>query len=186
VTHARFTSFASSPSRALPTTSTPGSAVMRRAARRPGRAKASSSTGSTARAAPAARPPWSAPCPVPAAGASSVGAKPRPTRHGGTANPRLISSLTRIVDRAPAFQLFEPASCGPEPVPGGSHDFEFFFKIGRHGRTLARVSQEAPIGICDALSLTIGPQRRPFALEDGWTLLHRAQALIHRARPRPH
>ncbi len=111
-----------------------------------------------------------------------VGEKPRPTRRIGNDDPRLIKDLRRIVDKASAFQLYWPPSCGPPP--GHSHRFEFTFKTGRHGKTLARVSQEAPIGICDALVLSLGAHHQSFALEDGWTLLHRAHHLIVRARPR--
>lgn len=115
-----------------------------------------------------------------------VGEKPRPTRRTGTADRRLIESFAQVVDHAPAFQLYRPPSCGPQPPPGHSNRFEFTFKTGRHGKTLARVSQEAPIGICDALLLNTGSRRRSFALEDGWTLLHLARDLIRQARPRPH
>jgi hypothetical protein len=112
-----------------------------------------------------------------------IGEKPRPTRRTGTTESRLIASLERIVDTAPAFQLYRAPSCGPETF-GKSHDFEFVFKTRPRGRTLARVSQEAPIGLCDALELAVGRQRRPFTLEGGGTLLGRAHGLIRRARPR--
>jgi hypothetical protein len=113
-----------------------------------------------------------------------VGEKPRPTRHIATTEPRLIASLARIVDHAPAFQLFRPPSCGPEP--GRTHRFEFFFRADRTGPTLARVSQEAPIGLCSSLELAIGQQRRLYTLEDGGKLLRVAHHLIRRARPRSH
>jgi hypothetical protein len=112
-----------------------------------------------------------------------LGEKPRPTRRIGTTEPRLIASLARLVDRTPAFQLFRPPSCGPDP--GRTHLFEFYFKTGRNGRTLARASQEAPSGLCASLRLAIGQGRHPFALEGGGKLLRRAHDLIRQAQPRP-
>lgn len=115
-----------------------------------------------------------------------VGEAPQPTRHAHTTNPRLIAGLARIVDHASAFQLYRPPTCGPMPEPGQTHSYVFYFKAAPHGRTLSRVSQTAPIGLCDSLVLALGEGRHPFALEGGGSLLHRAHGLIRQALPRPH
>jgi hypothetical protein len=60
-------------------------------------------------------------------GEGVIGEKPRPARHAGTIDRHLIVDLERIVDHAPAFQLYRPPTCGPMPVPGKTHGYVFYF-----------------------------------------------------------
>jgi len=111
------------------------------------------------------------------------GEKAPPTRSISTEDRALAAKLTRVVNRQPAYQLVDLASCGPAPGPGWeSHLTTLVFKTSRHGRVLARVSQETPIGICDSLQLEVG-SRKPYALEGGRHVLHAARGLIGRAHP---
>lgn len=105
-----------------------------------------------------------------------------PVRRISTDRRSLIAALVRVVNRQPAFQLFDPPSCGPEG-PGSEYRLVVFrFKSRRHGSLLARVSQETPIGLCDPLKLQIAGNG-PYGLEGGWNLLLRAHDLIRGARP---
>jgi hypothetical protein len=108
------------------------------------------------------------------------GEEPPPPRSISTQDPALIARLVRIVNRQPADQEYELASCGPEGLASEYHLFTFVFKKSRRGSVVARVSQEKPIGLCSPLKLRVGP-RGPYALEGGWKVLHAARGLIRRA-----
>lgn len=116
------------------------------------------------------------------AGAHMEGEEVPPVRQASTGRVSLVAALARLVNRQPAFQLFDQPSCGPV---GLSWDFRlivFRFKDRRHGKLLAQVSQEVPIGICAPLVLRVAGDR-PYALERGWNVVRRARDLIRSARP---
>lgn len=104
----------------------------------------------------------------------------RPTRAISTEDRGLIAKLVRIVNRQPAYQLVDLASCGGVRLASEEHLITLVFKTTSDGATLAQVSQIAPIGICDALHLQV-EGRRPYALERGWDVLRAARGLIRRA-----
>jgi len=111
------------------------------------------------------------------------GEEPPPSRTIATEDRGPIAKLVRIINGQPANQLVDLVSCGPVPSPGWEPLLTtLIFKASRHGRVLARVSQETPIGICDPMQLRIGT-RTPYALESGGNVLHAARGLIRRARP---
>lgn len=107
-----------------------------------------------------------------------------PVRLTSTERVSLIAALARLANRQPAFQLFHQPSCGPAYPAAESRHIVFRFEGGRNGKVLARLSQETPIGICDGLNLQVA-DRKPYLLEGGRRLLHRARDLIRRARPDP-
>lgn len=122
---------------------------------------------------------------VPGAGGfHAEGEEVAPVRRIATARRVLIASLVRVINRQPAFQLFNQPSCGPQGPSSEYRRFIFRFKSRRHGTVLARVSQEKPIGICSPLELQLAGNR-PYALEGGWNVIRRARDLIRRARPLP-
>jgi hypothetical protein len=121
---------------------------------------------------------------VPEESSNEGGAVP-PVRRASTERQSFITALVRLVNRQPAFQLFNQPSCGGAPGLGWkSRRVIFRFEDRPHGRVLAQVSQRTPIGICDALNLKISG-RKLYSLEGGQKLIHRAHNLIRRARPEP-
>jgi hypothetical protein len=106
----------------------------------------------------------------------------RKPRFISTEDGPLIARLVRLINRERAYQYINLPSCGPEGLPSESHLFKLTFKTSRHGRTLGRVSQEVPIGICDALRLQVG-SGKTYPLEGGWKVLREVRSLIRSARP---
>lgn len=115
-------------------------------------------------------------------GLHAEGEEVPPVRRISTERAPLISALVRLVNRQPAFQLFDLPSCGPEGPASEYRSIVFRFRDRRHGRLLADVSQETPIVLCDPLTLRL-PGHKPYPLERGWSLIRRAHDLIRRARP---
>lgn len=120
---------------------------------------------------------------VPDSEASYEGAVP-PVRRTSTQRQSFITALVRLVNRQPAFQLFNQPSCGGLVLGSKSRDVILQFKDRPHGKVLAQVSQRTPTGICDPLGLKI-PGHKPYSLEGGRKLIHRVHDLIRRARPEP-
>lgn len=116
-------------------------------------------------------------------GIHEEGERTRPSRYASTDDRDLVGRLVRIVNRQPAFQASDLPSCGPQGAGSEYRLFTLAFKTSRHGRTLARVSQEVPIGICSAMQLRLAG-RRPYALEGGRNVLRAARPLIRSAEPR--
>lgn len=106
----------------------------------------------------------------------------RKPRFTSTEDGPLIARLVRLINRRSAYQYVNLPSCGPVGLASESHLFKLVFKTSRHGRTLARVSQETPIGICDALNLQVG-SGKTYTLDGGWEVLRAMRGLIRRARP---
>jgi hypothetical protein len=120
---------------------------------------------------------------APGSGGAHAEGEPIPrTRFASTRNAALIAKLTRIVNRQPADQETDLPSCGPEGQGSEYHLISLTFKASRHGRTLARLTQEIPIGLCDPLLLKLG-RHQTYALEGGWNVLRAAHGLIRRAAP---
>ncbi len=108
-----------------------------------------------------------------------------PVRRASTERLPFIAALEQLVNRQPAFQLFNQPSCGGAPGLGWkSRQIILRFKDRRWGRVLAQVTQRTPIGICDPLYLQIA-DGKPYPLEGGRKLIHRIHDLIRRARPEP-
>jgi hypothetical protein len=106
----------------------------------------------------------------------------RAPRFASTEEGRLIARVVRLINRQPAYQYTTLPSCGPEGLASESHLFTLTFRASRHGRVLARASQERPEGPCDALSLQVG-RRGAFQLFGGWQMLRAVRGLIQRAVP---
>jgi hypothetical protein len=118
-------------------------------------------------------------------GGSHAKGEPIPlTRFASTQNRSLIAKLVRIVNRQPADQETDLPSCGPEGRGSEYHLITLIFKASRHGRALARVIEEIPIGLCDPLLLKLG-RHETYALEGGWNVLRAAHGLIRRAATAP-
>ena len=105
-----------------------------------------------------------------------------PVRRVSTSRGTLITALVGLINRQPAYQLFELPSCGPQFPGSENRRFIFRFKDRRYGRLLAQVSQKTPIVLCQPMELRVNGLR-PYSLERGRNLIHRAHELIHRARP---
>lgn len=115
-------------------------------------------------------------------GLHTEGESVSPVRRISTGRVALVSALAGLINRQPAFQLFDQPSCGPQFDGSKSRLFVFRFKDRRDGKLLAQVSQEAPIGICDAMELRIA-SGKPYALDGGENVIRRAHDLIGRASP---
>lgn len=116
------------------------------------------------------------------AGSHTEGENVPPIRRISTGRLPLVAALVRLSNRQPAFQLFDQPSCGPA-LPASEFRLITFRLMDRpHGKLLAQLSQEVPIGICAPLVLRIAGGK-PYALEGGWNVVRRARDLIRRARP---
>ena len=115
-------------------------------------------------------------------GTHAVGEEAPPVLRISTERAPLISALVRLINREPAFQLFDLPSCGPQGIGSEYRLNVFRFRDRPRGRLLAKVSQETPIVLCDPLVLDLAG-RKPYALERGWDLIRRAHDLIARAQP---
>lgn len=116
------------------------------------------------------------------AGSRTEGETVPPVRRISTGRLPLVAALVRLINRQPAFQLFDQPSCGPA-VPASEFRLIIFRFMDRPGgKLLAEVSQEVPIGICAPLVLRMAGGK-PYALEGGQNVVRRAQDLIRRARP---
>ncbi len=116
------------------------------------------------------------------AGSYTEGETVPPIRRISTTRLPLIAALVRLINRQPAFQLFDQPSCGPLLPASEFRLITFRFMDRPDGKLLAEVSQEVPIGICAPLVLRIAGGK-PYALEGGQEIVRRAHGLIRRARP---
>ncbi len=92
---------------------------------------------------------------------------------------RFVRAVAQRINNLRAYQVTFLPSCGPPALE--PHLIQLTFKTAPHGTTLARVTQEVPIGPCDAMRLKL-PGKKRYSLEWGSSVIHKVRGLIRRAR----